>query len=988
VAYKQAETAAFVPDPDGGPLGETYYALAFPARWQEPIRRLLYGEKPGHEDRRGIPITGINSVIRAMAPDLVSVTKRATRDDRRPWLYTGKPYPEAILKQLIVTWLHTRKSSPKDYDQLSRTIEELDIGALHWDLMAVSLTQQTLSPGGTAVPEDYLYHVLPDILAARIREKIGPYEYCGKEVEFYQVATSEGAELMSWPPCEYIPEYKGTALQPWHFSGTIKIRLRTVPLDPVPRIHLSVGIRRWERGDKKGRVRWSGGDLPTVYLRADGPWLHGAGQPARFASAPLKVWYDNDEVMARWTHGSPAAMMERLDISRDFPDATKLAQDAEGWLDHVDGVTAAVTYHTVMGYHGVGAGIMPVERQRLIHWAGRALAPYFKPAPSLVKEGKLPSKPVPVIEQPPRSRKPRRGETEEQAKERFARQAAEMGIANAVRRRQRLAAAAGESGVFSCHLLYQTEQVRKALIAAAAASLGLEGHLILSPADEELDGTWAWRTPELEVRIHMRELGALGGPLVRGAPPKRGKETQQAIEVRRREVRDFLRGLPESGQVQGVLVELNGKEAYPNRLRTTDPKFAIRLGCADTGLVSQFIAMEEKKQKRGKADSGKPAEAPADAEQEAAQQDTPADPDPEATEKKPSLGHRAKAAWADLLRQAGMNFIPQHSLGDEAIPEGTSQVAFWIIRRNSDGLLSKPQFTPIAILSRPGQPTVMGRMPGEDWMPYPKLLTILTGKVRGDQEKYEEDQKRAAAIFIRDTLGKLAGTQVVVMAYAQNARSRWEFLGDGRIILDKIQFGDGPVQRIALHRGLRLIRVRDGLREETPQWWASDDNGQAGLSLGFWAQASDGDPAADDRRVFYGTAEKGVTHKDAGRTDSKLTPHVATWTVKKDDGTEEEKTGVFINADKPAWNPTLLEITAAALQPADDPRLWAMYTHQQRFPDDYPDGLKLPHVLHLAELATEYALPHEYKILDEDSDESEDKVDGGENGEGDADDAE
>ena len=43
-----------------------------------------------------------------------------------------------------------------------------------------------------------------------------------------------------------------------------------------------------------------------------------------------------------------------------------------------------------------------------------------------------------------------------------------------------------------------------------------------------------------------------------------------------------------------------------------------------------------------------------------------------------------------------------------------------------------------------------------------------------------------------------------------------------------------------------------------------------------------------------------------------------------------------------------------------------MYTHQQRFPDDYPDGLKLPHVLHLAELATEYALPHEYKILDDD----------------------
>jgi hypothetical protein len=161
-------------------------------------------------------------------------------------------------------------------------------------------------------------------------------------------------------------------------------------------------------------------------------------------------------------------------------------------------------------------------------------------------------------------------------------------------------------------------------------------------------------------------------------------------------------------------VELNGKEVYTNRLRTADPKFAIRLGCADADLVSQFIAMEEKKQKRGQTDRSQSL----GDEQDFAQQDAPAEP--EVTEKKASLEHRARAAWADLLRQVGMNFIPQHSLGSEAIPEGLSQVAFWIIRRNADGLLKKPQFTPIAILAAPGQPTVMGRMPGQDWMPYPR----------------------------------------------------------------------------------------------------------------------------------------------------------------------------------------------------------------------------------------------------------------------------
>ena len=52
-----------------------------------------------------------------------------------------------------------------------------------------------------------------------------------------------------------------------------------MPFSPVPRIHLSVGIRRWERGDKKGRVRWSGGDLPTVYLLATGHGWPGRDSP-------------------------------------------------------------------------------------------------------------------------------------------------------------------------------------------------------------------------------------------------------------------------------------------------------------------------------------------------------------------------------------------------------------------------------------------------------------------------------------------------------------------------------------------------------------------------------------------------------------------------------------------------------------------------------------------------------------------------------------
>ena len=36
-----------------------------------------------------------------------------------------------------------------------------------------------------------------------------------------------------------------------------------------------------------------------------------------------------------------------------------------------------------------------------------------------------------------------------------------------------------------------------------------------------------------------------------------------------------------------------------------------------------------------------------------------------------------------------------------------------------------------------------------------------------------------------------------------------------------------------------------------------------------------------------------------------------------------------------------------------------MYLHQQRLSDDYRDSLGLPLILHLAELTSHYALPHE-----------------------------
>lgn len=105
----------------------------------------------------------------------------------------------------------------------------------------------------------------------------------------------------------------------------------------------------------------------------------------------------------------------------------------------------------------------------------------------------------------------------------------------------------------------------------------------------------------------------------------------------------------------------------------------------------------------------------------------------------------------------------------------------------------------------------------------------------------------------------------------------------------------------------------------------------------------------DSDRVFYSTTGKASTHT-IGVNISKLTPSGAA-TGKPD-----------IKPEEYAWNPELLEFSVVGLQPDDDPETWAMFLHQQRFSNDYRDGLGLPLILHLAALTSRYALPHDDEL--------------------------
>ncbi|GAA0917264.1 pPIWI_RE module domain-containing protein [Streptomyces thermoalcalitolerans] len=919
--YQYIRPAAYLPDPAQGPFIVPMHTLSLPAHWEEPLLRLYHGgmtEKQA-ERRRRVPTAAFNQLLRATAPDIVTVDSTARFGSENPWLYCQDAYPTAVTNLYIATWL---KSLPRHADDPETTallvdcLRDLDTAALGWRADKIDLLARQLSPGGTALPAPHVYRLLPDVLAERIVRQ-EPYEHHGRQLSFRQVAGlagargqgSGGAELMS-DPIEYVPGRRGTG-RPVYYAATLRITVRTVPFSPVPRIHLAAGVRRFV----SGKVYMPYGKGVSAYLLPEDSLVSGGPQPRRFAVAMLE-WKNGT---TDWRQGGAAGMLAQISALNALPSPARLMEEADRWIHGRDGIRIAIGHQAAMGRHPIGTGLMPSERRRLIEWAEQALAPEFVPVPKLERSpyARRPKKQLKELPSLPKHADKK--DPEELAALLDKREVA--AAHNARTMRVRLAEALGGEDL-TVAVLHQSDIIRDQMIAAAETGLGLAEHRCAQGPD-----TWVWSTEELTVRLHARPLGALGAPLGGDSVPRRGHEHDKAIEERRTDVRRAMTALRED--VPGVrlaFVELDGEEAFRHARRRSDPKHAIRLGCADAGLVTQFIR--------------------------------PPDPEAEREEAVADAGLRAAAAWSDGLRQTGVRLVPQHTLGDALIPPNLNQVAFHLVERRLDGPTGKRQFTPIAVLIRPGATCVLGKSADmHEWVPYPELLKSLTGRVEGRKDSAEQSAIMAA--FVKKTLAQLRSTPTLVLVHAQDVRKRWSWLRNEGLEQDRLGVDGSPVQRIGLYgKHVRVVRVADGSRDETAEFWAEREElspelagkQRGGIAMGLW-RLGDGE---DSNRVFYSTSGKLGTQSKLTNDDAKLTPHV-------------NASGA--NAYRPtanAWNPNLLELTVACLQPGDDAEAWAAFVHQQRFSEDYQagrEGLTLPLILHLARLADDYALPHETEDL-------------------------
>ncbi|MCC3766830.1 pPIWI_RE module domain-containing protein [Streptomyces sp. UNOC14_S4] len=952
-SYHHIRTASWVPVNRNASVTARYRVLPFPEKWRDAILTLCNeGLDPGAEPWRTVPTRRLEQVFQAFAPDILVMPRPFHDRGGEPahWLYVAEdvpdPLPPHVLTPLLNRWLGELRPAPEHRGLLRRVRAELAENPPVWEPVQRELLACGITRGGTAAPQEHQFTLTTDWLARRVLD-LGPYPYASGSLRFRAMPRGprdKGAELVSQP----LPYEPGKPAGTWWFSVVLNITLHTVPFDPLPRFHLHWSVRRWATrvGATSGRLRLPFGSRTTVLLRPRVPVLPGVPLSERFAVAQLERRWDKESrsFMDGWAHGGPAQLLADVALGEPFPDADAILTGPEHWLRN--DARAGIVHRTAMGSHEVGPGLMPHQCSQLTEWAEQALPEQLRPAPRTVHTALAGAKP---LNAPPGTVKKNEKEQEEARRTAQRRAAAAYAVA----------ALGGtpddDPPVLEARLLWQTSEMRLTAVAALIERLGLKGDGGSHSEDAHRHATPAapvvleWQAPELTVRLrcyrpvrdHTGEAVALTGGLDIPEGVRRTRDVvTAAVHVRRAEAAEWLRQDRTGGQPMLALVEIDRPDDFATR--DHDPKFALRLGCADAGFVTQFIAVPKKV--KGYNTVG-------------------------------NQRHRALMAWDDGLRQLGARVHPEHGL-ERGLPEGVRYGAVWMVRKNRTSRNRWAADVPVAVLVTPhakgsGLARVQGWDPDADdgagaWVPYPAMLLKLTrlaeahpvvpasrepeeaqrsGRRRRSWRADREEQRRVAEEWLQKVRASLRREPTLLFVDAQNARSHWTWLQDSRTEPDRIR--DGHAEPRRLDADLRLLRVRSHKNRETPQWWGvNPKDGPNGMPSHLWVPEGDA-----PGRVFYSTTPKPVQFKSSAVEADKLAPRPIRMGPRKGQPT--------IDTGEVGWRPTLLEVAVLGCheEDGDDPQALALVAHLLRQPPDYPEALALPLPLHLAGLGQQYVLP-------------------------------
>ena len=860
-------------NPDFPGLSSNFHVIEFGEERAAALRDLRI-RLSKHE---GLPTRALNQLFEAICPGVIA-SRNAQDGEGSTWLYSRQEVPLTVVWAAINNWVRQWRRADdtgRDDGDIAEVLQNLRKEPLSWRLHQVNLAECAVSSGGATLPHRRLYKLLPEFLGARLAAD--PYPLLGPGTEIRVLGGARRTELLSWPPQEYRADGRV-----WRYSLRVRISVQTVPFGRDFRVHVTTGIRRWMTGEPLHERR------ATAVLETGLDWLCPSSEPARLISG--RVLRDFGRAEYRWgTHSLPVLLPA---FSESCPSAGELMGNPDRWAS--GSRQAYLTYSTRHEFrHKVQPGILPKERRLLDEWVHESLRD------CLVRDGNL----VPALGT--RSlRRPRPP----------ARASAEAG-----RQRRAAVARAVEGKPVVLELIHREDAMPELVRSELAALLGL-------PEPVQSDQQWTWNTPELTVVLRTRQDVEVLAPLPagKGTYRERADFHDQAVQQRRGEVARSFPPIGPDDAVPVALVELSGPTKFPDPHR--DPKFAVRLGCARAGRVSQFV---------------RPA-----------------------SESSNDARYRVGSALLDGFRQLGAIPVPDHTLGDLLGTE-MDYLGVWMIRKRRNREDSHQANALVAVrIQRAGGGYVIEGWSGLQrvWRPYPRFLIELaelaeipedpTTLPPFDRWHSNEDQQRICVSQLKRLLAQVRGRPTMALADAHNLRLTWPWLQNGELVPDFLRFGEQPPQRIDVYgRHLRLAVIRREA-DEVPQWYWPKGTGEdatAGLRQGLWIA----DYAPADNRVFVSTGETSA-QGGRGRSLLKITPEARRPQAPETSGWNPGYVEIAIAG---CLSKELLAITGRTDAEPDEPGALAGLVHQLRHSDDYPGPLGLPLPLHLAKLAGEYVLP-------------------------------
>lgn len=898
MSYNAIELAAYQPT---DAILQPVHILRLPGELRAALEKLY---RSGLSDRfaettRTFPIKSLNTLLPLAAPDVLSAGSRVSIKDDVPWLYSLHQVDTELVRDLINIWSLGLKGD----DEHRTTVAGLiDRAPMVWERIPLDLAGTATSPEGMTKPADHVYPLLPALLARQLRLEGRLTTGNGDRLSFMESPwRGHGAELVSWPPRQGLPEEPDS----W-FSYLITISIQTLPFQPSFRVHVRTGIRRWVTKVGAQGLVYTAGRSVSVYLAATTAWPGMTDVKSRLAVHRLR--YDPKDARHAWHLIDQPHLLPQASLIRSPVDATELCREPLRFLTDSRTVRVAIPYNTSMGTHAVGAGLMAGDRVPFLKATDLAFADIVERVPDWQRQSSLPDKPSNHQSRPtfPTS-------LPKEERDRLAAEAKRNRAAETTKTRRIALQSVLSGGPFTARILWQEAATREALVEALRDVLGLDAHLCTHGTDSTgAMQTLTWSTPELKVVLELARAGDLCGGL--GVAMERPTRTElgQAVAARRTAARATFEGQ----EAHAAIVEID----RVFKVTHDDPKFVIRLGSADAGVLTQFMQT--------------------------------ADQDTRLAKERP---HRARQSWLDLLRQLGSARVPQPVLSSR-LGEDLQYIAVWAINRQRRSATNPRVWRPIAIRYRPFSAEPIEGWQDEDrcWAPYRSFLLWLAqdAKAQSRYDEYSEADKasdedsrwsrdrrqRETMAFLRHLVAAQQGRPTVLLAHAQNFRSDWPWLGNTRMTMDRIDLGDGDVPVSLWGNELHVVRVRDSQGDETPQYYGA--GGKHGLPAGMWAVSSD-----DDARLFYSSGERAVTGSNAAVGARKEGIRIAS------------RDREVIDTGTPAYNPNLLELCVAARSADTSPAELASYVHQLRYAPELERWLTLPYPLHLAKKAGEYASP-------------------------------